>query len=307
MQTALQLLGVALLILAFWFGIRRVELASVWKATLSILDLALLVISVVSFGWLGLVVAGAATVLGGLAVSVRWAVQKDHLLTGAAVRAGVEKHEIEEVFDRLANEQAFAATGPIELATLVRLLTDCGRSPSEILAMAPPVAMLSAVHDYKIEGLVSEFDRLLRLYGEPATQAMDVADVLTAATQASATSFAETLAASIAVAEPSGSSKEETAQSLESASALDAAEFQRQVRIQAELAVRTDENANPVRLIGGPMDGFLVYRDAPALSGDWYRTWPESIASAYLPGRYVIAGEMEQDTPVARWQEFGKT
>lgn len=307
MQTALQLLGVVLLILAFWFGIRRVELASVWKATLSILDLALLVISVVSFGWLGLLFAGAATVFGGLAVSVRWALQKDHLLTAAAMRAGVEKPEIEGVFDQLAKEKAFAATGPIELATVVRLLADCGRSPSEILAMGPPIAMLSAVHDYKVERLISQFDRLLRLYSEPATQAMDIAGVLTAATQESATSFAEMLAASIAAAELSGSSERETAPSMELESAFDATEFQRQVRIQAELAVRTDENANPVRLIGGPMDGFLVYQDAPALSGDWYRTWPESTASAFHPGRYVISGEMALDTPIARWRELGKS
>jgi hypothetical protein len=86
--------------------------------------------------------------------------------------------------------------------------------------------------------------------------------------------------------------------------AVDTTEFQRQVRIQAELAVRADENANPVRLIGGPMGGFLVLRDAPALSVDWHRTWPESIASAFCPGRYVIAEKMDQDTLLARWQEF---
>lgn len=304
MQSALQLLSIALLILAFWFGIRRVELASMWKAALSLLDFVLLVISVVSFGWVGLLVAGAATGLGALAVSVRWAMQKDHLLTVAAIRACVEKQEVEEVFDRLAKDKAFAATGPIELATLIRLLTDCGRKPSEILAMGPPIAMLSAVHDYELEKLIGQFDRLLRLYGEPATQAMDVADTLTAATQASATSFAEMLAASIAVAEPSGLSDQEDALPAEPMPAIDATDFQHQVRIQAELAVRADEKANPVRLVGGPMDGFLVFRDAPALSGDWHRTWPPSITSAFRPGRYVIAGEMEKDTLLARWQEF---
>lgn len=304
MQTALQLLSIILIILAFWFGIRRIQLASVWKAALSVLDFVLLVISVVSFGWFGLLVVGAATVLGALAVSVRWALQKDHLLTAAAMRACVEKQEVEEVFNKLAKDKAFAATGPIELATFIRLLTDCGRKPSEILAMGPPIAMLSAVHDYKVEKLIGQFDRLLRLYGEPAAQAMDVADTLTAATQASATSFAEMLAASIAVAEPSGLSDQETAPPVERMSAFDTTDFQRQVRIQAELAVRADENANPVRLIGGPMDGFLVFRDAPALSGDWHRTWPPNITSAFRPGRYVIAGEMEQDTLLARWQEF---
>lgn len=306
MQTALQLVSIALFIVAFWFGIRRIELASTWKATLSVLDLILLIISVVSFGWLGLAIAGAATALGGLAVSVHWASQKDHLLTAAAVRACVDKGDIEAVFDMLAKDKAFAATGPIELATFIRLLADCGRTPSEMLAMGPPVAMLSAVHDYKVERLIRQFDRLLRLYGEPATQAMDVADVLTAATQASATSFAEMLAASIAAAEASARSEQE-APPVARAPAFDTTEFQRQVRIQAELAVRADENASPVRLIDGPMDGFLVYHDAPALSDDWYRTWPKSIASAFRPGRYVTAGEMEQGALLARWQELGES
>jgi hypothetical protein len=210
-QTAPQLLGIVLLILAFWFGIRRIELASVWKAALSVLDFALLVISVVSFGWFGLLVVGAATVLGALAVSVRWALQKDHLLTAAAIRACVDKQEVERVFDKLAKDKAFAATGPIELATFIRLLTDCGRNPSEILAMGPPIAMLATVHDCRVEELIGQFDRLLRLYDEPAAQAMCVADTLTAATQASATSFAEMLAASIAVAEPGGLPDQETA------------------------------------------------------------------------------------------------
>jgi hypothetical protein len=302
MQTALQLLGIALLILAFWFGIKRIELAGVWKATLSLLDLVLLVIGVVSFGWLGLVIAGAATVLGALTVSVRWAMQRDHLLTVAAIRAGVEKGEIVDVAERLAKDKSFAATGPIELATFIRLLADCGRAPSEMLAMGPPIVMLAVVHDCKPEKLVGQFDRLLRLWGEPAAHAMEVADVLTAATQASATSFAEMLSALIAFADPIGSSEPEAVSQEGGESAVSDQEFRRQVRVQAELAVRADESGSPVRLVGGPMDGFLVYRNAPALSADWYRTWPQSIASEYHPGQYVATGEMEQDELLARWR-----
>lgn len=306
MQTVLQLLGIALLILAFWFGIRKIELAGVWKATLSLLDLVLLVISVVSFGWLGLLIAGAATVLGALAVSVRWAMQRDHLLTLAAIRAGVEKQEIVDVAEQLAKDKSFAATGPVELATFIRLLADCGRAPSEMLAMGPPIAMLAAVHDYKAEKLVGQFDRLLRLWGEPAAQAMEVADILTAASLESATSFAEMLSALIAFAEPTGSSEPEAVSQEGRESAVNDKEFQRQVRIQAELAVRADESGSPVRLVGGPMNGFLVYRNAPALSADWYRTWPQSIASESHPGQYVVTGEMEQDELLARWRELSE-
>ena len=43
-----------------------------------------------------------------------------------------------------------------------------------------------------------------------------------------------------------------------------------------------------VRLHGGPQDGWLVLPDAPNLRPDWYRTWPESIAAVFRPGRYVV-------------------
>jgi hypothetical protein len=78
----------------------------------------------------------------------------------------------------------------------------------------------------------------------------------------------------------------------------------RQVKTQAELAVLADDTVSHVRLAGGPMDGFLVFDDAPALAADWYRTWPRDVSSEFRPGRYVIASETEQATPIARWREY---
>lgn len=84
----------------------------------------------------------------------------------------------------------------------------------------------------------------------------------------------------------------------------DTSELMRQVRINTERAVKADEASFPVRLRGGPMDGYVVYDDAPALRDDWYTTWPPSVADMHRPGHYVLLDEMEQDARVAVWQDF---
>jgi hypothetical protein len=199
MSQILQYVGIVLAVLGFWFGIKKIELKGFWRALFSITDLALLVVSVISFGWLGLIVVGAASFLALLGVSLRLAFRQDELLTHAAIRANVTKQEMVALHARLQPDKAFGALGPIGLARLIDRLCDCGRSPTEIEQMADPIAKLSAVHMYDAMTLCGEFDRLLRLYGEPAAHAMQAADVLTASTQASACSFAEMLAAMLVV------------------------------------------------------------------------------------------------------------
>src|SRR5687768_11426433 len=57
----------------------------------------------------------------------------------------------------------------------------------------------------------------------------------------------------------------------------DTSEFMRQVRIHTERAVKGEPGSLPVRLRGGPMDGFAVHDHAGVLKDDWYTTWPPSI------------------------------
>jgi hypothetical protein len=67
-----------------------------------------------------------------------------------------------------------------------------------------------------------------------------------------------------------------------------------------------------VILKGGPMDGWIVAPDAPALRPDWAETWPQPAPRGLLarlfhvnrrrwpwarPGRYVVLGNM------ATWAE----
>lgn len=42
-----------------------------------------------------------------------------------------------------------------------------------------------------------------------------------------------------------------------------------------------------VTLAGGPMDGWVVKPDAPALRPDWFSTMPPHLARRHVPGRYA--------------------
>ena len=53
-----------------------------------------------------------------------------------------------------------------------------------------------------------------------------------------------------------------------------------------------------VRLEGGPMDGWIVKAEAPALRPDWCLSWPPSLSAKWKPGVYHRSGR------VARWSEL---
>lgn len=52
-----------------------------------------------------------------------------------------------------------------------------------------------------------------------------------------------------------------------------------------------------VTLSGGPMDGWVVKPDAPALDPGWCLTWPPTSAAKHAPGQYLPAGPGR-----ARWE-----
>lgn len=59
-----------------------------------------------------------------------------------------------------------------------------------------------------------------------------------------------------------------------------------------------------VVLRGGPMDGYGVRPDAPALRSDWSATWPPFLASTWRPGHYSEPA-MSGDALAATWVSDG--
>ena len=87
--------------------------------------------------------------------------------------------------------------------------------------------------------------------------------------------------------------------------------FQEALQRTAEEHIRKSGRAG-VRLHGGPQDEWLVFPDAPNLRPDWYTTWPESIAAAFRPGRYVVGSDgtdavwVTNDTEASSGDSSGK-
>src|SRR5574342_416711 len=60
-----------------------------------------------------------------------------------------------------------------------------------------------------------------------------------------------------------------------------------------------------VRLVGGPMDGWFVKSDAPALREDWHTTWPWRLKLRWKPGHYVKASADKHGVDRAKWRPLG--
>lgn len=198
----LEVLGISLAIVVLVSGVGRIDVASYWQIVLGLLELVVLVIGVVVLGWLGLLVVVTVNLAALVVWSVRLAMRKESTLTYAALQAKVDTSEMEDLFDELKIQKAFKHLGSIDTANLIGLLSQRSRAPDEIRHMAPPIAMLHAIHTTDLNTLTAKFDQLMRLYRRPADEAMDLADTLTVGTRESAATFEETIDALIAVAHP---------------------------------------------------------------------------------------------------------
>jgi hypothetical protein len=175
----------------FWVGVKKIELGTLRNAILTTADLLLGIVAFVQLGWLGLILFLGLSAVGLVGHSIHLAMQKDGHLVFAATRASAARADVRDLYDRLyASHMVFKYLGPISTAELVALLADRARTLDEIENMAVPVALLSVAHvQPDLVALVERVDRLLRLWQKPASEAMSVADTLTAATQVSAASF----------------------------------------------------------------------------------------------------------------------
>lgn len=200
--SVLEVLGISLTIVVLVSGVGRIDVASYWRIVLGLLELAMLVIGVVVLGWLGLLIVVAVNLVAIVVWSVRLAMRKESTLTYAALQAKVDTSEMEDLFDELKTQKAFKHLGSIGTANLISFLSQRRRAPDETRHIAPPIAMLHAVHTTDLETLTAKFDQLMRLYRRPANEAMDLADTLTVGARESAATFEETIDALIAVAHP---------------------------------------------------------------------------------------------------------
>jgi hypothetical protein len=203
-DTVIGLMSIILAVALLAVGIRKPDISTFLRALLSVLETVVLLVSVVLFGWLGLGVFLASAVIAFLLYSVGLAIRQESLLVSAAVESDTTKEDMEAVYKHLhKSHRAFKWLGPIRTAELIRLLAQRARTPQEIQEMALPIAMLfAAFQPGRLDDLVEKFDGLLRRSGQPASEAMQVADTLTRGTQVGVASLNEMLDGLLALYEP---------------------------------------------------------------------------------------------------------
>lgn len=263
-----------------WTWRRGLEINSFQATLLSVIEVAGFAISVVTLGWLGVAIFVAVSLVALIAWSVVLAIKNQSILISAAVQgADITKEEAEEIWRWMKGEKSFAAIPPLKRAELIKALAVKARKPEEIRAMAVPIAQLSLIFDCDPLWLAPLFDQLLRLDGHDADEATQTAETLTASTQLAPISFEEMVEAMLIAGGATPS---------DAADAISKDQFYENLQATTELQIRED-GEDGIRLNGGPMDGWLVLRDAPSLAADWYKTWPPGIANKNDPGRYEIA------------------
>ena len=190
-------------IAVWWLGIRKVELGSAAKAVLSFVELGLLIAAVVALRWIGLAIFLSANVVGLLAQSVRLAMRQEVILVAVSVRTDSPKEEVEATHRRLGQADQLRWLGPIQRAEWMREIAYRGRSLAEIESIAPSIGALSLLYDRPDpKWLIAKFDQILRLYGEPAAKADDVAATIHATVNNAAAPFSEMVEALVIAASP---------------------------------------------------------------------------------------------------------
>ena len=163
---------------------------------LALLQVGVLVTSLVFLGPVfGPLVAVSAGVGLVFIVSSRLYLEFDKITASAAVYWSIDPKDsrnfVNEV--RKSDKKAFGLLGLTGTAVLCRALAERARDKNEVMLMAKPIALLSAIFDHEVADLASRFDRLLRSFGEKPENAMRIADVLTRAAQITPGSFDEVL------------------------------------------------------------------------------------------------------------------
>jgi len=295
------LIGAAALVVGLallWTWRRGLEASSFQTTLLSVIEVAGFVISVVTLGWLGVAIFVAVSLAALVVWSIVLAIKKQSILVSAAVQgAKVSREDTEEIWQWMGGGKSFAALLPLKRAELIKALAIKARTPAEIRAMAVPIAGLSLIFDCDPVWLAPHFDQLLRLYGHNADEATEVADTLTASTQLAAASFEEMVEAMLIAGGAGPSGEPNTVTDVASKDQL-----HENLRATTELQIRKD-GEDGVRLNRGPMDGWLVLKDAPSLMADWHKTWPLGMAEEHEPGRY----ELGDSGTWAEWVSLERT
>ena len=195
-------------------AMRRLDAGRPLKVFLWTADFGLLILGIIAAGLLGGAVVGGTSLLTFLVCTADSALKIEKALAYAATQAKTSTKDMRKLHRKLLRSpethDSFASLGYMGTAQLLSEIAQRNRSIDEIENMARPIAIVWAVHRPDLADFVDKFDRLMRLNAEPSTEAMRVADVITAGVRDSAGKFEEMLDAYIAVSEVAGYGRDDS-------------------------------------------------------------------------------------------------
>ena len=202
----LEVAGLAVASLALLLSMGGSTFGKSSKLFLFLLEVGVSIWGIIVLGSVGFAIIGGAILLSFLVHTIRFNFIIDRVLRYAATQAVVSRKEMGalhiKLFRSRETKKQFRKLRALGTAQLISELAQRNRSTEEIEAIAPPISLMWSVHDTDLAILVDKFDRILRLYGEPADEAMRIADIITVSVQKSAANFDEMLDAYIAVMDP---------------------------------------------------------------------------------------------------------
>lgn len=185
---------------------RKAELTRWGTTALWLGEFIVVVVSFFVLGWMGLVLALTVLVVAVVASSVRLAMQLESALLAATIlgKLDMTKDEL-KVFHRSLHrsERSFAHISRVQSAELIRVLSECARTASEIRTMAPWIVKLWIIGGLRTPDTRSDFarrfDRCMRLWRMEADEAQRMADNLLTGAKQSAASMDDMLDGLIAM------------------------------------------------------------------------------------------------------------
>jgi hypothetical protein len=197
MQTIVGIVGLLTTLGLVWSGRTRLRFSSYAATSLSVLEVLGILVSVISLGWIGLALFALSNVAAVLVWSCVLALRVEANLGPAVTETGEPMTDLKQLASRLRRLEGLRHVDPVEQSELIRALAERGRSIEEIERIAPEIGKLHLLHRADLIWVAERFDRLLRLTGEPAAKAEEVAATVSASAAAGAAPFTEILDAFI--------------------------------------------------------------------------------------------------------------
>ena len=195
LQVAFFIVATTLNLALLYAGIKKISFNTPARTAIAVAEIGLTTVSLVLLGIWGIPIAVGIILVSVLVLSVKSAADFETVCASCSIYGQFHSKEQAATFIKglYRSHKSLPWLGLMGLANVVLRLSERHRSPDEIRHMAAPIAMLAAVNGRDPLYLADKIDLILRRWDKPASDTMEVADIVTASAQRSAATFGEML------------------------------------------------------------------------------------------------------------------